>query len=539
MTSPTPSQREPETPQHTQPMRPQSTPIQAAPTPATPAANAHTQTPQQPQRQGAGHPVPPTQPYPQWYGTPYPTVNAAPFTPRRDPLAAPDGSKPSDRRLLAIAGTAIILPTLFDRLVFAWSDSNTYTPWFDGFWLVALVAVVILFFRTAHRSRMWCFTTIATAMLCAYALAMHMAGSVDDSWTTTTFLAIPCLLMMSLQISDGGFDPHHPWRTVRRWLLGWISPLTKLNTVGSVLNHALNAIRTLSSDSEDTATADDATTGGTQRSGQVTTARRILLIIVVAVPLLIVLTSLLASSDLVFDYALRNVIGSINISEFLLHVLLIAILFPFCLSLLMQTEISNRLRIHACAPSAAATAQTSQHEHPIDTTVAAVVLALVLLLYAMFCAIQFAFLFSGRQLPDGYTYSQYAREGFFQLLAVVGVNLAGYALVMCKARRTAPLTGMLVVLIGETAVILASALWRLHLYIAAYGLTWLRLESMTFMWMLIAVLVLCLVRLFVPRLPLATIAFMLVVVWYVALVLSNPNNIIDSYNQARQITDAL
>ena len=523
MTSPTAS---PQKPQPT--ATPQRNPRQA---PATPP---HTPTPQgQPPLH---RPSSPTYPYPYAHtGMP----STGPIPPKRDPLAAPDGSTPTDQRLLGIACAAVILPILCDRLVFAWSDPNTYTPWFDGFWLVALVTVVILFFRTAHRSRMWCFTTIATAMLCAYAIAMHMAGTVDDSWTTTTFLAIPCLLMMSLQISDGGFNPHHPWRTARRWLLGWISPLTKLNTVGSTLGHALNAIRTAPSGHDDTAAAGDATAGGKQHTGQMTTAHRILLIIVVAVPLLIVLTSLLASSDLVFDYALRHVIGSINISEFLLHVLLIAILFPFCLSLLMQTEISNRLRVHACAPSTAAAAQTNQNERTIDTTVAAVVLALVLLLYAMFCAIQFAFLFSGRQLPDGYTYSQYAREGFFQLLAVVGVNLAGYALVLCKARRTTPLTGMLIVLIAETAVMLASALWRLHLYIDACGLTWLRLESMTFMWMLIAVLILCLVRLFVPRLPLATISFVLVVVWYVALVLTNPNLIIDQYNTARNITDAI
>ena len=57
--------------------------------------------------------------------------------------------------------------------------------------------------------------------------------------------------------------------------------------------------------------------------------------------------------------------------------------------------------------------------------------------------------------------------------------------------------------------------------------------------MLIAVLILCLVRLFVPRLPLATISFVLVVVWYVALVLTNPNLIIDQYNTARNITDAI
>lgn len=514
MTSPTPAQHQTEPTRQAQQAQAQQTPRPA----------------QQPQ------PMPPAHPYPQGHAAMPPT---APFAPRRDPLAAPDGSTPADRRLLAIACAAIILPIVCDRLVFAWSDANTYTPWFDGFWLAVIAAIAILFFHTAHRSLMWCFTTIATMMLCAYALAMHTAGTIDDSWVTTTFLAVPCLTMVSLQLSDGGFDPHHPWLTVKRWLLGWLSPFTKLNAVGSTLKHAQHAIGALSQSQDNASLTDTGAAGSERHAGHMTTARRILLIIVVAVPLLIALTALLASSDLVFDYALRRMIGSIDISEFVRHVLIIAFLFPFCVSILAQTEVSNRMRMHACTPATASAAQARQDERTIDAAVAAVVLALVLVLYALFCAIQFAFLFSGRQLPDGYTYSQYAREGFFQLLAVVGVNLAGYALVLCRVRRTTPLTGMLIVLIGETGVMLASALWRLHLYIGAYGLTWLRLESLTFMWMLIAVLVLCLVRLFVPRLPLATIGFILVVVWYVALVLSNPNSIIDSYNQARQITDAI
>ena len=529
MTSPTPSQHQGKPVHQTQQTRTQQTLAQ------------QTQAQQMPRPVQQQHPMPLTHPYPHGAaGTPYTAPPTAPFAPRRDPLAAPDGSKPADRRLLAITSAAIILPILCDRLVFAWSDANTYTPWFDGFWLAVIATVTVLFFRTAHRSLMWYFTTIATAMLCAYAIAMHAAGKIDDSWVTTTFLAVPCLTMMSLQLSDGRFDSHHPWLTVKRWMLGWISPFTKLNAVGSTLSHAQHAIHAFSSKNDDNTTPSDSdSTRSELHAGQITTARRILLIIVVAVPLLVALTALLASSDLVFNYALRRMIGSIDISEFVLHVLIIVFLFPFCLSILAQTEVTNRLRMHACTPSGTGDATANRNERTFDTTVAAVVLALVLVLYAMFCAIQFAFLFSGRQLPDGYTYSQYAREGFFQLLAVVCVNLAGYALILCRVRHTAPLTGMLIVLIGETGVMLASALWRLHLYIGAYGLTWLRLESLTFMWMLIAVLILCLVRLFVPRLPLATIGFILVVVWYVALVLSNPNNIIDAYNQARQITDAI
>ena len=42
----------------------------------------------------------------------------------------------------------------------------------------------------------------------------------------------------------------------------------------------------------------------------------------------------------------------------------------------------------------------------------------------LFSGIQIFGLFLGKmQLPEGYTYAQYAREGFFQLLAVSILNL--------------------------------------------------------------------------------------------------------------------
>ena len=44
----------------------------------------------------------------------------------------------------------------------------------------------------------------------------------------------------------------------------------------------------------------------------------------------------------------------------------------------------------------------------------------------MFCGIQIAVLFAGdvSALPEGMTYAEYAREGFFQLLLVSGINVA-------------------------------------------------------------------------------------------------------------------
>lgn len=77
---------------------------------------------------------------------------------------------------------------------------------------------------------------------------------------------------------------------------------------------------------------------------------------------------------------------------------------------------------------------------------------------------------------------------------------------------------------------LVSAALRLGLYIDAYGLTWLRYVSMTFIALLAVAILLCLVRLKVQRLPLIATLVALFIVWYVALGFSNPYWICETYN---------
>jgi len=52
-------------------------------------------------------------------------------------------------------------------------------------------------------------------------------------------------------------------------------------------------------------------------------------------------------------------------------------------------------------------------------------LILIDLLYAFFIAIQFSYLFGSLRygLPQNFTYAQYARKGFFELVAVTLINL--------------------------------------------------------------------------------------------------------------------
>ncbi|AEV89161.1 hypothetical protein ACWT_8152 [Actinoplanes sp. SE50] len=114
---------------------------------------------------------------------------------------------------------------------------------------------------------------------------------------------------------------------------------------------------------------------------------------------------------------------------------------------------------------------------------AAVPLGLLTLLFAAFVAVQLTVLFGGDRhvrTTAGLTYAAYARGGFWQLCIVTGLTL----LVLAGAARWAPreapgdravfraVLGSLTLL---TLVIVASALFRMQVYIDTYGLTRLRL----------------------------------------------------------------
>ena len=116
-------------------------------------------------------------------------------------------------------------------------------------------------------------------------------------------------------------------------------------------------------------------------------------------------------------------------------------------------------------------------------------LGLLNLLFLVFVAVQFGYFFGGAasvSLTPGLTYSEYARRGFFELVAVSALVLplllfAHWVLVKedPKAERTFRwLAGFQLVML---AVIMASAFQRMRLYQREYGLTEQRLYPTAFM----------------------------------------------------------
>ncbi len=107
-----------------------------------------------------------------------------------------------------------------------------------------------------------------------------------------------------------------------------------------------------------------------------------------------------------------------------------------------------------------------------------------MVLFSVFVAIQFRYFFSGELniSQAGFTYAEYARRGFGELIWV-----AVFSLLMIQVLRTALkietpkqrklLTGLIVGLVALTLVILVSSYQRLSLYESAYGFSRLRTYS--------------------------------------------------------------
>jgi hypothetical protein len=172
----------------------------------------------------------------------------------------------------------------------------------------------------------------------------------------------------------------------------------------------------------------------------------------------------------------------------------------------------------------------------------AVPLTLLVLLFAMFVAVQLTVLFGGSEHvldTDGLTYAEYARGGFWQLLIVTGLTLV----VLAGAARWAPRdTGtdrvLIRVILGAlavlTLVVVASATHRMDLYADTYGLTRLRLlVSLCELWLgLVFVLILIAgIRLTALWLPRAVVAAGVLAL--LGLAGANPDRLIADHNVTR------
>jgi hypothetical protein len=200
--------------------------------------------------------------------------------------------------------------------------------------------------------------------------------------------------------------------------------------------------------------------------------------LILAVPLVLIFVVLFASADPIFRRGIDTLLGF----EIDLGTLPGRLLFVLAMTWLAGGLLSIAARglppMELASLGAAARTAPLVRERVLGLTEALIVLGAVVLVFGLFVALQLAYLFGGLDTlaAAGMTYADYARRGYFELVAAAG--LSGGTLVALDyhvVRRPRGYQGLSVLVVGLTLVVLASAALRLQLYQDAYGWTELRL----------------------------------------------------------------
>ena len=258
----------------------------------------------------------------------------------------------------------------------------------------------------------------------------------------------------------------------------------------------------------------------------------------IALPILFLFGTLLASADLVFARYLEHV-TSLDITPAMEAVLRRAV------TVLCVTWLLGGLFVYALVRAAEKVPEAPPVSLPaamrLGFVETATVLCSVNALFLLFVAVQFAYLFGGSAnvvTAEGFTYAEYARRGFFELLAVSVLTLAlilGLHHVVNRDSKVkvAAFNAMGSLLVGLTLILLGSAMKRMLLYEAAYGYTELRLTVHVFMIWLAVTFVWFLVTLWRRTIPFAIGAFAAGLGFLATLNVLNPDAYITRQNLAR------
>ncbi|MGD0174594.1 MAG: DUF4173 domain-containing protein [Anaerolineales bacterium] len=203
--------------------------------------------------------------------------------------------------------------------------------------------------------------------------------------------------------------------------------------------------------------------------------------LVLALPVILLFAALLSSADPVFGKMMNTLFNIDQLPEYIFRLTYILAGTYLLVGVFLFAILSSR---EEGIPSP----ENSRLRPFIGFIEAVVVLGCVSLLFAVFVIIQFRYFFGGVEniTAEGFTYAEYARRGFGELLAVALISLLLFLGLGSLTRKEDPLrckifSALGIVLVAMVSVILVSAYRRLLLYENAYGFTGLRLYTQVFM----------------------------------------------------------
>jgi hypothetical protein len=252
--------------------------------------------------------------------------------------------------------------------------------------------------------------------------------------------------------------------------------------------------------------------------------------IALALPILLLFVLLLSSADLVFQKYVTSIFDFHINSELAWRVVL---------SLLVASAFIGAYALLFMRPAEVVDEGQSARKFDLGKIEASIVLGSVELLFFVFLLVQATYLFGGNHhvLTTNFTYAEYARHGFFELITVAAISLLLIWIIkqstrLHSAAQEKAFKWLNVVLLAEVMIIMVSAHSRLSLYEQTYGFTRSRLISHFFIYWL--GLALALIAIYIIRSEkehqFAFRLFASVLMFFAVLNLVNPDALIARHN---------
>ncbi len=253
--------------------------------------------------------------------------------------------------------------------------------------------------------------------------------------------------------------------------------------------------------------------------------------IAISAPLLLVFGALFVAADAVFEDIVSNLFD-FDLAEIFGHLVLFGFVAWISAGLLHAAVTGERLPQPPERPAFLS----------LGIVEIGVVLGLLNALFLAFVLVQARYFFGGASRvlsSNGLTYAEYARRGFFELVVVAALVIpilliAHWLLIPEKPRHAILFRSLAGTLVGLLLIVMASALQRMRLYTAEFGLTESRLYTTAFMlWMLVVLILVVLTVLRDRRDLFASGALLGGFLAIVILNALNPDNLIVRTNVAR------
>lgn len=195
--------------------------------------------------------------------------------------------------------------------------------------------------------------------------------------------------------------------------------------------------------------------------------------IIVGIVFSIVILLLLMSADDYFNKFVSKAFISINFdfSKLMQFVIFFIIIFSIGVNLIRNRYIVMK----------------ENKTRKIDHTIIISMLSVINLVFVLFLISEISKLCGNfLQIPNGYIYSSYAREGFFQLLFVTIINFSIILYLIYKTnviKENKVIRNLVLILIAFSVLLIFNSYYRMFLYIGKFGFTNLRLQVILFLLM--------------------------------------------------------